>query len=94
MDKRANNRSLPTRAARQSYLQPLRANMKYDLGACTASMKELEEELALSDIHLISRLEMARTIARDLRYTPYPHCEMDLFNLPVKTAVDQINCPL
>ena len=50
---------LPTRAVWQSYTQQLWSNMKYGLGACTVTLKELENGLGLTDFYLISKLGVA-----------------------------------
>ena len=66
--------------------------MKYGLGACTATLKELEGGLGSTDFYLISKLEAARSILTAHRYMPHIYCGMELHSLPVETTVVQINC--
>ena len=68
--------------------------MKYRLGACTATLKELEGGLGSTDFYLISKLGAARSIPTTLRYMPHVYCGMELNSLPVETTVAQINCLL
>ena len=68
--------------------------MKYGLGACVATMKELERGLRLTDFYLMSKLGVARTIPTAVRYLPHIYCGMELNSLPVETKVAQINCLL
>ena len=68
--------------------------MKYGLGACTATLKELENGLESTDFYLISKLGATRSISTALRYMPHFYCGTELYSLTVGTTVAQINCPL
>ena len=68
--------------------------MKYGLGACAATLKELEGGLGSTDFYLISKLGAARSTPTALRYMPHIYCGMELHSLPVETIVVQINCLL
>ena len=68
--------------------------MKYGLGACVATMKELERGLRLTDFYLMSKLGVARTIPPAVRYLQHIYCGMELNIVPVETTVAQINCLL
>ena len=50
---------LPARAMWQSYIQQLWSSMKYGLWACSATLRELENGLGLTDFYLISKLGVA-----------------------------------
>jgi len=65
--------------------------MKYGLGTCSASLKELEDGLGKTDFYLLSRLGVTRSIPAELRYMPHRYCGMELNNLPVETTIAQIN---
>ena len=68
--------------------------MMYGLGACVATMKELESGLGLTDFYLMSKLGVARTIPTAVRYLPHIYCCIELNILPVETTLAQINCLL
>ena len=53
---------LPARAVLQRYTQQLWSSTKHGLGACTATLKELEGGLGSTDFCLISKLGAARSI--------------------------------
>ena len=65
--------------------------MKYGLGACLASLEELENGLGTTDFYLTSRLGVVRNIPKQLRYLPHHYCSMELLNLPMETTAAQIN---
>ena len=85
---------LPARAVWMSYTQQLWSSIKYGLGACSASLEDLETTLKRDDFYLISRLGVARNIPVPLRYMPSHFGGMDLNYLPTETTVAQINCLL
>ena len=91
---KVNGSQLPTRAAWQSYTQQLWSSMKYGLGACSASLKELENGLSMTDFYLTSRLGLVRNIPKRLRYLPYQYFSMELLNLPIETTAALVNCLL
>ena len=68
--------------------------MKYGLGECIATVKELERGLGLTDVYLMNKLGVTRTILTAVRYLPHIYCGMELNILPVETTVAQINCLL
>ena len=68
--------------------------MKYGLGACTATLKELKGGLGSTDFYLISKLGAARSILTAVRCMSHVYCGMELNSLPVETTVAQINCLL
>ena len=55
---------LPARSVWLSYTQQLWTSMKYGLGACTASLAELEDGLGTTDFYLTSRLGVVRNIPK------------------------------
>ena len=85
---------LLTKAICQSYTQQVWSSMTYKLGTCTASLKEVENSLGLTDFYLIIKLSVAQRTPRTLIYIPYQFCGMELNSLPAETTVAQINCPL
>ena len=68
--------------------------MKYGLGACASTLKELENDGGSTDFYLISKVGAARLIRTALRYMPHYYCGMELHSLPAETAVAQIKCLL
>ena len=68
--------------------------MKYGLGACTATLKELKSGLGLTDFYLMSKLGATRTISTAVKYMPHVYCDMELNSLSLTTTVTQINCLL
>ena len=72
--------------------------MKYGLGACSATLEELENGLhrdnGLSITYLTSRLGVVRNNPKQLRYLLHQYCGMKLLNLSMETAAAQINCLL
>ena len=88
---RAKTGHLPARGVWQSYSQQLWSSTKYGLGACAATLKELENGLGLRDFYLMSKLGVARTIPPAVRYLQHIYCGMELNIVPVETTVAQIN---
>ena len=78
---------LPARAVWQSFTQQLWSSTKYGLGACTATLKELENGLGSTDFSLISTLGAAMSILTALRYMPQFYCGTELHSLQVETTV-------
>ena len=68
--------------------------MKYGLGACSATLEELENGLGATDYCLTSRLGVVRNIPKRLRYLPHQYCDMELLNLHMEITAAQVNCLL
>ena len=67
---------LPVRAVWQSYTQEFWSSMKYGLGACKATLKELESGLGSTDFYLISKLDLfthPTDLPWSLSYKNWPH---------------------
>ena len=81
---------LPTRSVWMSYRLQLWAGVKYGLGVLSATMEEIEEGLGSADFYLLSKLDVVRSISKELRYIPSFYGGVGLFDLTCKTIPRQL----
>ena len=74
-----------------SYTHQLWNGLKYGLGASSATIKELKEELGSSDYYLTSTLGVVQSIKNEWRYLPVAFCGMGLFDLRTETTATTLN---
>jgi endonuclease/exonuclease/phosphatase family metal-dependent hydrolase len=83
--------SIPTRSVWMSYTNQLWMGLRYGLGACSASIKELSKGLATADYYMLSSLGVVRSITTEWRYLPSAFGGIGLYDLPIETAAANLS---